>query len=357
MLRTECVFFDGNSSRKKNTELIFSDRQFSFRVISDNEVINYKYNYDQIKIEYFPKLLQIRSVQNPNQFLQVTDEVFIREFQDTLKKQGRLHWYQHIMNLSSKSYIAITVALIGMIVGIYAYGIPWVAASAVYLLPTQFDQEIGDAYIDKFIDFYDVDENKSELVTEFWNATNHNEFDKINILVLDSDMANAFALPNGTVVIYSGLIDYVRTPSELAGVIAHEAAHIKMRHSLKKICRDLSAYIVISVIFNDVNGIMAIIGNNIDNLNSLSYSREYEREADKLAVNYLQNNRLQAYELGRFLKRISQSSMINIPEILSTHPDMNDRVNTIQELSDGKKAIIKKNNYLSDLLTQIKQQD
>ena len=66
------------------------------------------------------------------------------------------------------------------------------------------------------------------------------------VWVVDAPIVNAFALPGGYIVVYTGLIDKAETPEQLAGVIAHEMAHVTKRHGLQRVAQ--SAGVILSSI-------------------------------------------------------------------------------------------------------------
>ena len=165
---------------------------------------------------------------------------------------------------------------------------------------------------------------------------------------------NAFALPDGNIVVFTGIIDAVENANELSGLIGHEAAHVNKRHSMKMLCRNLSGYLFISAVFNDVNGITAIIGDNIHSLQSMSYSRTFEKEADIEALEILQQNNIDPKGMLLLFDRLESHSVIEIPEFLSSHPITKERSNYIKELITKKKIKIVSNKKTEDLFKKLK---
>ena len=102
------------------------------------------------------------------------------------------------------------------------------------------------------------------------------------ITILNSPNVNAFALPGAYVVFNSGFIQQARSPDEILGVLAHEAAHVTQRHSVQSIAGDMSANILVSVLFVGTSNIMSGLIYAADTLHSLQYSRAHELEADRL---------------------------------------------------------------------------
>ena len=76
----------------------------------------------------------------------------------------------------------------------------------------------------------------------------------IKFSVINSETVNAFALPDGNVVVFTGIIDLMDDYDELAGLIGHEVAHVNNRHSMRMMCRNLAGYIFLSAVLSDVNG-------------------------------------------------------------------------------------------------------
>lgn len=69
--------------------------------------------------------------------------------------------------------------------------------------------------------------------------SNNIEPSALKVHVLDNDQVNAFALPDGHLVIYTGLISNVASEEELVGVVCHEIAHIKLNHVMNKLTKEI----------------------------------------------------------------------------------------------------------------------
>jgi beta-barrel assembly-enhancing protease len=131
-------------------------------------------------------------------------------------------------------------------------------------------------------------------------------------------------------------------PCELVGLIGHEAAHVNNRHSMKMLCRNLSGYLFISTVLGDVNGVMAVLGDNVNTLQSLSFSREYEREADEEGFAIVTKNHVNPKGMVTLFQRLQQEHSIEMPEFLSTHPVTKDRIMTIKTMIASKKMLLTK---------------
>lgn len=95
---------------------------------------------------------------------------------------------------------------------------------------------------------------------------------------------NAFAVPGGVVIVYTGLIELAQSPEELAGVIAHEVAHVELRHGLRAAVQRLGLAGLIRLV---LGGASDRFGETLGNLGAAGFSRETERAADRDAVRRL----------------------------------------------------------------------
>lgn len=153
--------------------------------------------------------------------------------------------------------------------------------------------------------------------------------------VIDMDDVNAFALPGGYIFIFRGLIEKVETDDELASVIAHEVAHIVARHSVKRLQGGLGFTIlqilmaVASPSVSNARGINAAFGHLI-----MSYSREDEALADKIAVKYLRKAGFDPMAMISFLKKlqeVNRETAIRPYRSYRSHPHIADRIRMVKQ--------------------------
>ncbi len=159
----------------------------------------------------------------------------------------------------------------------------------------------------------------------------HNEIakDKIKLHVLEKEEVNAFALPDGHLVVYSGLIAASESPEELAGVIGHELAHIQLDHVMKKLVKEVGLSVLISA---TAGGGGEVPGKIVRTLSSSAFDRKQEREADLHAVDYLIAAKIDPVPFGEFLYRIGgKAETASYLSWLSTHPDSRERGEYIVE--------------------------
>ena len=157
--------------------------------------------------------------------------------------------------------------------------------------------------------------------------------------VLKGEEVNAFALPDGHIYLYKGLIDKVKNDDEIAAVIAHEIGHIAARHHEKRVRRAILTNIfdVIAVTGARTRRDKININNALIEL-TLSYSREEEIEADRLAAIYLKNTNYDPHAVISMIETLIKSEFegpIKPKRRWRTHPYLSDRIKTAREEIEG----------------------
>jgi Zn-dependent protease with chaperone function len=159
------------------------------------------------------------------------------------------------------------------------------------------------------------------------------------IKVIDSDVVNAFALPGGFFYVDSGLILRADSEAELAGVMAHEIAHVAARHGTRDATKgQLAQLATIPLILLGPAG-WAGYGiyqglNFAIPLSFLEFSREHEYEADHLGLQYMYKAGYDPNAFVTFFEKIEAEEKRQpgtVPKIFSTHPPTPDRVVGIQK--------------------------
>lgn len=147
--------------------------------------------------------------------------------------------------------------------------------------------------------------------------------------IVENEMVNAFALPGGHVVVFTGLLEAAETPEEVAGVIAHELAHVTRRHGIRQVVKAAGLTAVISVTLGDLSGLESLVVEVLQN----GYGRDAETEADEEGVRMLVEARIDPRGMARFFERLAEEQEIDMPEWLSTHPDSLRRATRVHELA------------------------
>lgn len=146
-------------------------------------------------------------------------------------------------------------------------------------------------------------------------------------IIHDDKTLNAFAAPGGYIYIYTGLIKYLDSENELAGVLGHEIAHADRRHSINQLKKQFGTQLLLDIALGEKGQqVSQILGGLI----ALKFSRQDEKEADEYSVKYLCSTSYKADGASGFFKKIESEGGSSVPEFLSTHPDPGNRVKAIE---------------------------
>ena len=155
---------------------------------------------------------------------------------------------------------------------------------------------------------------------------------------------NAFALPGGFVGVHTGLITTAETESELASVLAHEVSHVTQRHIARMLSQQqqmqrpmmvaLAAAILLGRSRPDL-AIGAAAGAQAAGVQaSLSYSRDFEREADRIGLQRLDEAGFDPHAMASFFEKMQRSTRVSedstIPGYFRTHPVTSERIADVQ---------------------------
>jgi Zn-dependent protease with chaperone function len=139
---------------------------------------------------------------------------------------------------------------------------------------------------------------------------------------------NALALPGGPVILTDELARLTENDDELIAVLAHEVAHLKERHSLRRVTRALGMSVVITLMMGDMGGIIEEAAGVPVLLLDHAYSRDFERQADDGGVALLRKTGRDPALLGTMLSRLAKTCGQSCAETtwFSTHPGMKERL-------------------------------
>ncbi len=228
------------------------------------------------------------------------------------------------------------------------------------------EQEIamGTQYHPKVISTFGLYENEElkkfldEKGTQMGQLS-HRPNLRYHFTILDSPVVNAFAVPGGYLYFTRGILAQFNSEAELIGVLGHEMGHVTARHTAQQQTNQqlgqvllVGGMIASKEIYEMADEVMAGM-----QLLFLSFSRENERESDRLGVEYATKMGYDADKMADFFKVLDEMSMESsqggVPTFLSTHPDPKDRFSTVHELTQewqakypGQQFVVHKDHYL-----------
>ena len=160
---------------------------------------------------------------------------------------------------------------------------------------------------------------------------------------------NAFALPGGFIGVHTGLISAAENESEMASVLAHEMAHVTQRHIARQIGIQkqmqlpmmiaMAATILLARSRPDLAGGAAAAAQGGAIQSQLSFSRDFEREADRIGFQHLAAAGFDVRAMGAFFEKLQRTSRVmdsgSVPGYLRSHPVTTERISDAQSRAEG----------------------
>lgn len=231
-----------------------------------------------------------------------------------------------------KNWRKITGLLAGLTLLINVCGWLPSAQAGVFSISTKDEVDMGLKYAQELERQYGVvnDAELQERVDRIGQriaAVSDRTDIKYTYKVLNAKEVNALALPGGFIYVFKGLIDYMPSDDELAGILGHETGHVVKRHTVHQIEKSLGLQLAFLIAFGDRG---AFLQNLVYNAIMAGYSRTDEREADQLGFNYSFKAGFSPYSMLMGLKKLDDLEKKGTYGLFSSHPEPEARVSLVQ---------------------------
>jgi Zn-dependent protease with chaperone function len=139
---------------------------------------------------------------------------------------------------------------------------------------------------------------------------------------------NALALPAGIIVVTDELVELSRDDREIEAVLAHEIGHLRGRHILRHLLQDSATALLVAVTVGDLASLSSLAAAAPTLLLQAKFSRDFEREADDFALDYLARRGIPPEVFAAILQRMERKRPAgsDVPDYLSTHPATRERI-------------------------------
>ncbi len=221
--------------------------------------------------------------------------------------------------------------------------------------PKEYEIEMGESIYESVLAQEKIDSVKTKDINLFFQLLKVDGDYPVRITVVDKNINNAFALPGGGIVVYSKMLDQLKTPESLAALLAHEYSHIQLKHATRGLFKNLAGYMFISILFSDAGGIAGILVQNAHQLTTLSYSRAMENEADENGLKILSENGISKVGMKQLFMQLKKENNLAINEMLSTHPDLDARIKVVEDFVASDNATASRNDSLDIYFKLLKQ--
>jgi Zn-dependent protease with chaperone function len=246
-----------------------------------------------------------------------------------------VRWQQHWL----LSLFAL-VFLLALIIAGYQWGLPWAADGIARHLPASIERKIGDEQL-RMIDAAYLRPSRlpaaeQARLTHLFSQLKqpHGEHTVYRLEFRQSGMGpNAFALPNGVIVLTDQLVTLTRSDAAVLAVLGHELGHVHRRHSLRRLMQALSVGAVVNLFIGDVSTVLATVPAF---LLDQKYSRDFEREADRYAIDMMRANGIalspmaDLLESMRSAKAQGRARRKQASDYFSSHPSDDERIEALR---------------------------
>jgi len=263
--------------------------------------------------------------------LKITDADFGKNLADAdgltgfvRRLEGAWHW----------ALLSIVVAVVASW-GALTYGVPVLSKSVAFALPENVSEVLSDEGLgvmdEVFFDKSELPDETAARVTALFEDIRAAQpaFVPYRLEFRASRIGpNAFAVPGGIVVMTDELVELAESDAEIMAVLAHEVGHLKGRHSLRILLQNSLSALLIAGLTGDISNITALSAAIPTVLMQAKYSRDFEREADEFAFEYLKARGVSTDALSDLLQRLEQSDSgdgENVAGWLSSHPPSRER--------------------------------
>lgn len=353
------VYFDGRSSRDYDATLTVLGDQVTLMVAAQGSSPHLQENWPLQSLVIEPPLARVRRViklPNGGRF-ETQDDASVSLLESSTRRNSGMSRVRRIE--ASWGLTFGSLAALGLFVwGFLTYGLPAIARSAAQATPrtvlAAFDRETINV----------LDNGSFMGPTELSKARQaqlQEEFAKVQawaggqypykLLLRNGEPksgggegfsigANAFALPNGTIVMTDQLVDLAKTDRELMGVLAHETGHVTHRHALSSVYQGLGLTLLGTAITGDLVSAGTFAAAVPATLLKTGYSRQAETQSDETAADYMMQTYGTTKPLRDILARLEtadkNASENDVKEdtqdMLQTHPGTKQRIEHLREL-------------------------
>jgi Zn-dependent protease with chaperone function len=337
MKRVNAIFYDGHSARQQAVTLRIVDGLLE--VHGDDGVVGIPLSAMRIseKLGNTPRLLHFADgghceVNNHAAFESMLEDAGLKP--QSLVSRMENSW-QHAL--------LATLLAIAIVIASFYWGLPWVAEVAAEKIPASLalsiDTHVLSGVDDGLMQPSRLNTARQEKLTQRFNGLRNEQGQPAHTLVFRSSKdigANAFALPGGTIIVTDQLVTLAGNDEEILAVLTHELGHVSERHPLRQLLQSSVVGLAMTWYLGDISSLLAAAPTLL--LQS-SYSRNFERRADRYAADMLRLNGIAPARLADILGKLESSHSAakagnkqtsRLAEFFSTHPDTEERMRELR---------------------------
>ncbi|WNJ96246.1 M48 family metallopeptidase [Vibrio ruber] len=227
---------------------------------------------------------------------------------------------------------------VAMLFAGYRYGIPWFSHYAARMLPERVPAFVGEKILEQLDEQFETSHIPAKQQQAIRARVDLLQQQlppmpfPVKIEFRDSEIANAFALPGGTIVLLDPLVELAESDQQLDGVILHEMGHVYHRHMMTRLVESSLTAVVVASLTGDTSGVVhQMIGAGVFVMNT-GLSRDMERQADQFAKQAMLKIYHTSEPMAAMFELLRQQRHIqHMPDWLSSHPNFSERIESMRQ--------------------------
>jgi len=333
-------YFDGHSPIAQQVSIDVTSSGLNIQGISEPSLHWAYQDIHQTQGRYEGEEVRLERTNDHHDLLVVNDANFLTALHGLAPNKVR-----HLHNPRTRAlrlWLTVTAGIfsIPLIWVVYAKGVPALSGPLTSLIPYSWETQLGDALVEEIAPSNErcLDPlllEKTNVLVQTLVSTVETVPYTFRLAIIDKPILNALALPGGHIIIFRGLLESTETPEELTGVLAHEIQHVLQRHGMRLLVQNMTLGLIIGALTGDISGIMTFVLEGAHVLQTLSYSRSAEEEADRKGMALLLAAKINPDGMVSFFEYLKEQhggkDFYPMWRYLSTHPTAGDRVENLRQ--------------------------
>lgn len=294
-------YFDGHTTQRHPVKLLIHKGIVAMHGEGIRRSIKLSRLEVSERLEHVPRILRLPD----GGLIECSDPGLARVLRKNGYREPRIVQWQRNWPLSLLALISVLALLISG----YQWGLPWAADTIAQHLPMSVDKKIGDAGLELMDSSYLApsrlpEAEQARLRQRFAELKQPGgERTDYRIEFRDSKIGpNAFALPNGVIVMTDQLVSLANNDHAVLGILGHELGHVHRRHSMRGLLQAASVGAVLNFLVGDVSSAIVMVPTF---LLDQKYSRDFEREADQYAIDMMRANGIRLAPMAELFQKMA----------------------------------------------------
>ncbi|MES1218947.1 MAG: M48 family metallopeptidase [Bacteroidota bacterium] len=265
----------------------------------------------------------------PEQVIETSSAEFAAQLEAFTSRENKRTFIKVVARVSPLLRVLFVIFL--LLLAVYLWLVPYLAVKLAEKVPVSYEENLGQRMYNAMKGGFEIDEKKTMYINDFFKELAIPSSYHIAITVVKDDVSNAFALPGGNIIVYDKILAGMNDYEELAALLSHEFTHVQNKHTTKSLFRQIGNSVFLNIFFGNTSAISNAIISNADNLKTLSYSRSLETEADKEGLKILAERKIDGNGFVELFQMLKQQNNIQTSEWMSSHPDLEQRIEYIEK--------------------------